>query len=244
MAYVNRQWRKWMAVGCSHGSLIDPVAAETAILFAERWKPERRLHLGDVFDETAFRTGAKNTPDETASISDDLTAGLDFLECYRPTDILNGNHDDRVWKLAYHYNAIIAHAACSVINEFVSVAQKIGARHITHYDIRRSWIELGGTKFLHGFMYGEQALRDHAEHFGNCVIAHLHRPGMAPGRRADSPRAYCVSTLADIARLEYAKGRRATSMWAHGLAYGEYCEDECKVWIAQDDMNGNWNLPL
>jgi hypothetical protein len=55
------------------------------------------------------------------------------------------------------------------------IAKELKAR-LYPYHIR-SFYELGGTKFLHGYMYNVQAIRDHAETYGQCVIAHLHRVG-------------------------------------------------------------------
>lgn len=226
---INRPWKRWMAVGCSHGSHIDPRARAAVLAFKRDFDPERRIHLGDYHDAAAFRAGAKGTNDETANITDDLTAMKSFLWDYAPTDLINGNHDDRLWKLADHYNAVIARAAQSAIGEIRDVVESLPCRHIDHYHINRSWLQLGNFRFLHGFMYNEQAIRDHAEHFGNCVIAHLHKVGEATGRRSDHPVAYCVGTLARIDDMDYAKTRRATAAWSQGLAYGEYTEDECTV---------------
>lgn len=229
MAYINQQWRKFCAVGCSHGAHADPKALASVLAFCDDFKPDTRLHLGDYTDQAAFRAGAHGTTDETASISDDLTAGLTFLEQFAPTHLINGNHEDRLWRLAEHYNQIIARAASSVITEICDLARKLNAVHVDYYDINRPVVTLGNFSFLHGFMYNEQGVRDHAEHFGNCVIAHLHRRGESPGRRADHPIGYCVGTLARIEDLPYAKARRATAAWSHGLAHGEYSDTECHV---------------
>lgn len=243
MAKINRGYKKFLAVGCSHGHMADPKALAAVLKFSAEWKPDTRIHLGDFTDQAAFRSGAKGTSDETASIKDDLTAGLGFLDAYDPTIVLNGNHEDRLWNLAQHHNEILAHAASSVITDICNLLRKKKAKHITSYHINESWVTLGDTRFLHGFMYGEQAIRDHAEHFGRCVIAHLHRVGSAPARRSDHARAYCVGTLANIPAMDYAKNRRATAMWSHGFAWGEYNDKECVVWLAEANTNGPWRLP-
>lgn len=74
-----KKWKRWMAVGCSHGDQIDEEARKAALKFKERWKPDTTFHLGDFLDLAAFRTGAVNDPnssDRAASVSDDLSAGI------------------------------------------------------------------------------------------------------------------------------------------------------------------------
>jgi hypothetical protein len=70
-------------------------------------------------------------------------------------------------------------------------------------------LTLGNFKFFHGFMFSEQAVRDHAEAFGNCVFAHTHRIGVAKGRRSDNPTGVCVGTLTTIPAMRYAKTNRS-----------------------------------
>jgi hypothetical protein len=185
--------------------------------------------LGDFTDQAAFRSGARGSNDETASIKDDLTAGLNFLRELKPTILLNGNHEDRLWKLADHYNEIIARAAGSVVNEICDLARKLGALHVTDYDVCAEYPKLGDATLIHGWMYNEMAIRDHAETFGKCIMAHLHTRGEMTARARGGATAYCVGWLGDARRATYAKNRRATLRWNAGLAYGEYSEDECRV---------------
>jgi hypothetical protein len=235
-----------MALGCTHGSLIDRDAFAAVMGFASRYKPETKIHLGDVCDYAAFRSGAKGTKDEAVELGPDLDAGIQVIKEYAPTHVLIGNHDERVWKLAGHHNAIIAMAAGAVRTAFLSACDEAGARVTDHYDINRSWITLGDTKFLHGFMFNEMAIRDHAEHFGKCVIAHLHKAGIASARRSDHAVGYCVGTLANVAAMDYAKARRSTAAWSHGFVWGEYNDTECIVNLCQAPQGqaGSWRMPF
>lgn len=236
-----------MAIGCSHGSLADSDAIEAVLKFKEAYKPEVRIHLGDVMDFAAFRQGAPGTKDEAERLGPDIEAGCNLIERYEPTHMLIGNHDERVFRLSEHHNAIIALAAGHARNEFLEACHKAGAKLTDNYDINRSWVELGDTKFLHGFgLGGEMAIRDHAEHFGRCVIAHLHRAESQGGRRSDHAMAYCVGTLANIPMMDYAKTRRSTARWSHGFAYGEYSDTHCHVELSQCEQGQakNWRLPL
>ena len=238
-------WHRWMAIGCSHGSLADPDAIEAVLRFEQAYKPERKFHLGDVMDFAAFRHGAPGTKDEAMQLGPDIEAGCNLIERYAPTDVLLGNHDERVFRLSDHHNAIVALAASHARNEFLESCHKVGAKLVDHYDINRSYIQVADTKFLHGFMFNEMALRDHAEHFGRCVIAHKHEAGSSAARRSDHAVCWCVGTLANVPAMEYAKTRRSTARWSHGFAYGEYSDTHCHVELSQCEQGQarNWRLP-
>jgi predicted phosphodiesterase len=233
-----------MAISCSHGHLVDEATWAEVLDFSRRWKPETRIHLGDYVDTAAFRSGAQGTPDETVNLASDKSAALKLLKEYRPTHLLNGNHDDRLWRSMGHHHAIVAEAARSMVQDVKKLVERMKCHHVETYDIRKSWIQLGDTKFLHGFMYNENAIRDHAEHFGKCVFGHLHKVGEAAGRRTDNPKAYCVGWLGDTNKVDYSKSRRATSQWAHGLAYGEYCDSETVVWLSEKGKGDGWRMPV
>lgn len=226
-----------MAVGCVHSIYACPEAQKAILRFRDSWKPHTVVDLGDVHDWTAFRTGAKGTKDETADIDLDFNAGADWLRRYRPTHRSNGNHDNRIYKLCLDHRAMVAKAAAAVVEDVRRIDEKNKTIVKPYFPIRENWHTFGDTKFGHGLMYNENAVRDHAEHFGKCVIAHLHSPGSAQGRREDKPTGWCVGTTADPDKLEYAVVRRAWEKWAHGLAQFEYNDRECHVWLTKQTCN-------
>lgn len=247
MANINSSYKRFVCVSCSHGHFADPVALKQVLKFAARFKPHTRIHLGDFTDQAAFRAGARGTNDEGVSIEADLKHGLSFLKEYRPNILLNGNHEIRLYKAADSNNALAVRAACSVISEIRDLTDKMKCQWIEHYDITRSWVTLGDTKFAHGWMYSEAAIRDHAEHFGKVVIGHVHRPGSEPGRRADKDVVgYCAGMLADRDKLTYAHTRRATARWALGFVYGYYSDAFCDVNMSRCACGdaADWRLPL
>ena len=128
MAAINKQWKKWMAVSCSHGDHIDPEARDAVLRFKEQFRPHTIVHLGDFIDAAAARSGAMNDPnasDRAASVAEDLSAGVDFLQELRPNHILYGNHEDRLFRLANSPNALAAHAATLVIQEIEKTAKSL-----------------------------------------------------------------------------------------------------------------------
>lgn len=246
MSNLNSAWKKFVCIGCSHGDLEDRSAIDAVLKFVDRWKPQTRIHLGDFLDTSSFRSGARGTKDEAHSLADDTAAGIRLLRDFRATHVLNGNHEDRLWMNMDHWQAIRADCAKSLVGEIRKVIRQLRAKHIETYDITdpRAMFEFGDTKFLHGYMFNENAIRDHAEHFGKCCLAHLHTPGEANARRSDSATAVCVGTLADIGKLSYAKMRRSTARWGAGFVWGEYSSKECVLWLAKRNQQGSWRLPL
>lgn len=234
---------RFAAVGCSHGHLANKRVLRGALRFMERWQPQTRIHLGDFTDLAALRSGAGGTKDEAEDIKADLLAGLSFLTDLAPQHIFYGNHEDRLNQYLSHPNAMKRLAAQKVTETFQETFAALKAQVIP-YGIREGWLKLGDCRFGHGYMFGENAIKEHAESVGKCVIAHLHRVGAEPGRVLNGAMGYCVGTLADIPAMGYAKARRATLRWSHGLAYGEYDAKSCTVHLCEIDPNGNWSAPI
>jgi hypothetical protein len=242
------KWERVLAVGCSHGNHAKPEALAAVLKFVERWKPQHRIHLGDAFDTACFRTGARPNSgdnDEATPIEPDINAGVRFLNQFRPTVFCMGNHEHRLVKLCGHYNEVIACAANAVLNQCLGPVKRLNAKLIPYTIHAGGWHMLGGYRWGHGHIYGENYLRDSAESFGNCVVAHAHRAGVAKGRRLDNATAYGVGTLADIPALEYANGRRSTLSWSHGMVFGEVCENQAQLCLWEwPQGTTDFRLPL
>lgn len=244
MANVIRKWNRVIAVSCTHGSFLEPRIAKQVLQFAERYKPKYRFHLGDVLDTAAFRAGAQGTPDEGQDVGVDQRAGIRFIEDYRPSHLAWGNHDNRLPKLMGHPNAIVSGLATLCWNELETLCRKMRIQTV-EYDLDRGWFDLGGTYWGHGYWFNENAVRDHAEYLGGpCVIGHLHRPHEVSGRTRVWTPSFCVGMLADAYKMKYARARRATSQWGHGLLFGEVCQNESRLWLAKCPPGGNLHFPL
>lgn len=241
MANVVSKWERLIAVGCSHGHLGNKSVQDEVLSLCERWKPKHRIHLGDFLDLAAFRSGARGTNDEAANVAFDLKDGFQFLTDLRPTLVFMGNHEDRLFSFQQSPNALKAHVAGAVLKDLDDLRKKVGFRLVEKYGVRENeaWVDIGNARFLHGYMYSENATRDHAEAFapvgGSIVHAHTHRPDVSRGRRYDSPTGYCVGTLSDIPAMGYAKTRRATLAWGHAAIIGETNHKETRLWL----INGN-----
>lgn len=237
--------KRFLAVGCSHGRKALSPALEAVVSFRQKFKPHTVIHLGDAYDTAAFRSGAaygKGDKDEGDDIGLDCRSAASFLRELHPDVFCHGNHEHRWTVLSEHPSSVIALAASACLEELTAaLPRKCIQRRWSIYD---NWHTLGNYRFGHGFLYGEQFLRDSAETFGNCCVAHAHRAGEANGRTLTPTRAVCVGTLADIPAMGYAETRRSTLAWSHGFAYGEYNDTEARVHLHQWPRGETkWQLP-
>ena len=240
---IVQPWKRVVAVGCTHGDLAAAPRQAEVLAFCERFKPTYRFELGDIVDTAAMRGGARGTADESKSLITDCKAALDWLERYRPTHLSWGNHDARLDELAKSPNAVIAYAAQKLQEELNAKLRNLGTV-CKPYDFEKNWHQLGGTYWGHGFWYGEHAVRDHAEYLGGPVVmAHLHKPMQVPGRTRQFSQSYCVGTLADIPQLTYARRRRATGAWGHGIVFGEVSVTKSQLWLTSSGPGDELRFP-
>lgn len=233
-----------MAVGCTHGHLAHPQRQREVLQFKKRFDPHVAFDLGDLIDTAAFRSGAHGTKDEAEPIAPDRMAAVDWIRKYQPTHITWGNHDWRPYELQFHHNAIIAEAAATVWTRLIDAAKEVGAK-TKPYDIKKGWFFMGGYGWTHGYMYSESAVRDHSEMAGvPVVMAHIHRPLQERGRMLIDRPSFCVGTLGDLDKFDYARRRRAFTRWAAGMVFGEMCENNSRLWLVSARQDEALRFPF
>ncbi|MEN6534621.1 MAG: hypothetical protein ABFD89_13215 [Bryobacteraceae bacterium] len=227
MANLNRRWRRWMATGCLHSVYACREYQRNVRAFKKDFRPDRHIELGDVLDTACLRGGARGTKDETEPLEPDVRAALNWIREMEPSDWMLGNHDTRVVELIDHPSAIVAELSRRLWADMQAAAGSVKCK-IHHYDIETGWLTLGNTDFGHGFMYNVNAVRDHVEmrRGNNVVMAHVHKPEFVPGRVIGAPWGICVGLGADPRKMKYARRRRQTLAWGHGLAYGYFCDND------------------
>lgn len=234
-----------MAVGCSHGELIDAEAEKAVLGFKQRFKPKRIFHLGDWCDTAALRAGAKGTEDEGKPINCDLDTGLNFLKRLGVTDCTMGNHDQRPYRYLEHPNAMVRTLGEMLVE---GIEKRMRAMKINWLNKWTSsdYIAAYGYKFMHGTAFGVGCARKMAMNKGKVIFAHAHVPREETSERDDQSHAICVGTLIDVKRAGYAAARDATNAWGHALVYGEgYGDKMGYVQLAKRlDMKSEWRLPI
>lgn len=245
---ITRKWKRFLAVGCSHGHMADQALLRQVLTFKERFKPQLTIHLGDAIDLACLRTGAAGSADEAADPEGDLNDGLAFLSQLRPQVYLLGNHEARLRHLMESPKAIVSALACRVYQQIQDRAREIKCK-VIDYNFQDGWYSFGDTLAGHGYMVNEMAVRDHAESIctgshNKVILAHLHRVTQAEGRNRAHPTGYCVGWLGDPKQAGYAAQRRASTSWSRGFAWGEFCDNETIIWLAKETKNGTFRLPV
>lgn len=238
-------WKRILAVGCSHGEFIDTDAAKAIIRFKDAWKPHTRVHLGDAFDFSCLRSGARRDPEDPDNDQlPDLEPGFRFLEAFDTTHYIWGNHEDRVNGFADHWNARMATLGTYIRNDILSFCRRRRMIVKSTWD-NRTWFQFGNYKWGHGTLFGVNYLKDSARAFGNCVVVHAHHPGIATAERDDGARALSPGCLRTFDSAGYAKSRKATLGWGLGFVWGEYNDDEAVLWLhSQPTGQKEWRLPV
>ena len=246
-------WKKFVAVGDSHGDLVCKSTIDSAIKFITHYKPSLFVHLGDAFDFRALRAGIRATDSEAyEDLEEDTIAGYQSLEKLFNASgnaekvYLLGNHEARLYRTAEsHPQGIVRQAArdgCEKMREF---CERHKAKLIP-YHAEKGVFKSGGVAFTHGYTANNLSVKQHAEYYaesgGACVMGHLHRLEHSPATKRGGAEGYSSGCLADFSKMSYASHRLATSRWSNGWLFGAISPKGHQIWEAKR-IGGKWLLP-
>jgi hypothetical protein len=208
----------------THGNKIDNVASHAAMKFVEEFKPHYRFAGGDYYELKAFRRGA--TKDEKReSMREDRRAAAGWLRWYRPTHVFEGNHDVRLRDIARAGNGPLSDYAQETFEEFESVLAELRATYFP-YDKRLGRLKINGISFMHGFGNGGQnAARDHAKVYGDCMFGHGHaRDEQSVPFDGRDATGHMVPCLCDL-DMDFQRSALNTLRHSHGFGFGYFNPD-------------------
>jgi predicted phosphodiesterase len=207
----------------SHFPFVSKQAWAVAMAAGRGFKPDRIIHLGDLWDMFAISDYPK-TPDRKTNLEAEIKSGSDALDELGTLgasrmDICLGNHEDR-------WDRYLTQNAPELFNllRFGDVVRfKERGWHVTPY---KRHLTVGKMHFTHEVGYcGKQAhVQSRQEFEGNCVIGHTH--GLASEYKGNLLGSAHVGIqlgwLGDKDAIDYAHQRRSAS-WVHafGIAYHE-----------------------
>lgn len=217
---VGMEYERISICADTHGDKRNPHAVSLFKKFCDDFKPSIRLHLGDYLDAEALRNGASEH-ERRVGLKDDAAEALRFLEWYRPTHLLDGNHDDRLPLYAKYSPGPLADYVMEILGRISDICAKFKTER-RPYDKRRGTLKIGKLRALHGFFAGINAPQMHARAFGSCVFGHTHRfsavsvPGAHSGGRAVARGVGCLCNL----DLDYNSRQVDTLSQCQGWVYG------------------------
>lgn len=231
----------WLYCSDLHGDHQDPETVQALYEFVQEFKPEHRVFGGDLFDFRAMRKGATKA-EQADSMEADVWAGMEFLERFKPTVFLRGNHDERIWQAAaYSSNGIIQDAAKQGVRDIEKKCKKIGCKMLP-YCATTGIYKLHGLRFIHGYHAGIYATKKHAEVYapeGGLVLhGHTHAIQYASISRLNGGAAMGVGCLATV-DMEYNKAQTGRLVHRNGWAYGVVWAGGHKAFQAER-KGGRW----
>ena len=125
---------RFVAVGDNHGDMVDEESFLAVQQFIKDYKPSVRVHLGDCFDFRSLRRGVGNDAESAESLKEDLECGIEFLNMYKPTVYLWGNHEARLDSLIANSGSALVRDYCDDVKTAInSAARKAGTKTILPY---------------------------------------------------------------------------------------------------------------
>ena len=214
------KFKKFIACGDNHGSLVSDEAVTKLMRFMGDWKPDYRIHLGDVRDFSPLRRGASQE-EKAEGITEDFKAGLRFLDLFRPQFLTLGNHDDRVFQHATHCADGILRERCDELAG--AIEREFTKRKITWCEYKvNKFLRMpeGGPKLIHGFRSTVYPAKAHHDNWGECLHGHCHTSDQYTARHIDGGKTFSIGCLADLDKLTYSDRQPAKLGHRNGFLYG------------------------
>jgi len=240
-----------VVMGDNHGNEADLDTLKNVLKYCKKFQPHYRVHLGDNWDLACLRKGIGKGEKESAwnVLREDIQAGKEWLEAYRPTHFLWGNHDDRVREQMESTDSITKLEALQDVQREMSKAlRNAGTKHIRQYDVHEGFLDIGKLTLSHGFTHGKTALDKMAaayvnSHGGGVVMGHIHRHEQINLNRRGGGGSWACGCSCNL-RMRYARRNLSSLGWQHGfLAFKIDSKGEYRGRQAYK-FNGDWEPPF
>lgn len=241
MANIGGEWKRWVGGYDVHGLEQDAPTNKSFFKFVKNYNPHYRIAGGDIWDFKQLRKKA-DAYEKRDSMAQDVAMGQEWLEEFRPTQFLRGNHDERLWDLAMQSEGIVADYAKLGVKRLESLVHKLHCRMFP-YDKRKGVFKLGSLKFIHGYLLGITAARRTAMIYGSVVMGHGHGIQSATVEGLE-PRAGFMCGCLCKTDFSYNRALAGTLAHENGWCFGVVNErtGSFQYWQARR-IDGCWIVP-
>ena len=228
---------KWVAAFDTHGDMIDREAEKVFFNFVAGFKPDLRIHGGDVFDMRTLRANV-NESERTESLKEDVEAGIAFLRRFEAKVLMMGNHDHRLIRAIRNRGSGNTRLLASMLWD--SVLDRLPDLKIMPYTVRGGIFTLGNLSILHGFHMGKYAPQESAALcVSSALMGHIHTEMSLTAANCKTHVGYSSGCLCRL-DMEYAETWARNLRWSHGFAFGYSRGGETSVYFV-NKRNGQWN---
>ncbi len=238
---IGSNWKRWVAGFDVHGARQDKATNASFFKFVDSYKPHYRIAGGDCWDFAQLRKKA-DAHERRDSMAQDVAEGQLWLERFKPTQFLRGNHDERLWDLAQQSEGIVADYAKLGVQRLEKVISDLRCT-MWAYNKRTGIFQLGSLKFIHGYLTGVTAARRTAQIYGSVVMGHGHGIQSATIEGVEPRAGFMAGCLCQV-ELDYNRAQAGTLAWENGWCFGVTNEKtgSFQYWQARR-IDGRWIVP-
>lgn len=191
--------------------------------FVKEFKPELKVFGGDLWNLAALRRQA-DEHEKVIRLKEDFLAGIEFLKEYKPSILMIGNHDQRLYDAVkrerVNRTGWLSELADTYLKQFHEFVDANGIK-IYPYEKKKGIFRVHGMAFAHGFGSGGMLSQNMAETYGDIIHGHGHKiertTAMHSGHAVTAFQSGCLCrddmeyTRADLGSLRQEQG------WVYGV---------------------------
>jgi len=163
---TNLSYTKFVFASDVHIPHEDKRALKILHDFRRDFKPDRFIVGGDLLSADQVSSFPNNCH---VDLSDEFDQANFYLDQWKPTDFLMGNHEERLSRVG-----LVKENMLKMLDPVKHLKLKERKVKYLPYDSERPLV-IGKLKFVHGFYASEYAAKKHADIYGNVVFGHTHR---------------------------------------------------------------------
>ena len=217
MTGIGKQWQRFVVVSDIHGDEADPKMVKAFHNFCDDYQPEIRVIAGDLWDFRPMRRGA-DSAERAESVNLDLMEGEIFIDKFKPTMFLRGNHDERLWDWCKDETGPLCDWANGLRKDIEKRLKGLKCGMLP-YNKRHGIYKIGHLHVLHGYACGIYASRKHAQIYGSCMYGHTHAVDQHSIEGLEQRTALNIGCLINLEQ-EYVRAKPGALRWENGWAFG------------------------